>query len=147
MVFQLKKIHLKKVFTFQLVLDVVTHKELGLAHLIVLLSGPGLGHDELGCLLDVCLLGPVQEHLVAEDKVLVGNADGVTSTADADGFEHTRVTQLGEHKVNVKLIGRLVLVGLDATNKVRIAVGHVGDEIGERVLHVGRTKLEFCSSF
>jgi hypothetical protein len=81
-------------------------------------AGPGLGaHDA-----------------VAVEELVVDLTVGVTGATDAHVLEQTQVLDLMEHQRVVEVVGRLLLVGLDATDVVRGALGQGGHQNVDRLL-------------
>ena len=81
-------------------------------------AGPGLGaHDA-----------------VAVEELVVDLAVGVAGATDAHVLEQTQVLDLMEHQRVVEVVGRLLLVGLDATDVVRGALGQGGHQNVDRLL-------------
>jgi hypothetical protein len=60
--------------------------------------------------------------LLPENEICELDTDGISSTADANGLEHTGVSQLIENKLVLECAGALGFVGFDTSHEVRLAL-------------------------
>jgi len=72
----------------------------------------------------------VNQALVSLVELLEGITDGISQTTNSDGFEHTRITELGLKLFRVEVVGLLLHVRLDATNEEGVGGCH---EVHERL--------------
>ena len=69
-------------------------------------------------------------------EVREGHTVGESLSADTDTFQHTIASQLVEHQAGINDTGLLVLIGDDATHKVRLGVEQGGHQTVQLLLLV-----------
>jgi len=82
--------------------------------------------EEDGLILGGAALHHAEQHLELLQELVKGDTNGVTSLANANGLQHTRVPELGNDELLLEGEGRLGGVGLDATHVLRVGCAESG---------------------